>query len=96
MFALQAGYLAAGIRDCLRKAHMHRTQPCKFPVTCSCGRSYSRFDWKTLNYDGFQSGYNENRHLQIFEDLELRRCVCGSTMSVPVRLLIQQSNAFVD
>jgi len=58
-----------------------------FPITCSCGRSYSRAVWPLLHFDGIQTGYHELKRRWIFDDMEMRRCVCGSTMSVPLRLL---------
>jgi len=70
-------------------APMHPNCPLNFPIICSCGRSYSRDAWTTLTHDGVQSGYHEGKRLQFFEDLEMRRCVCGSTMSVPLRLMNQ-------
>ena len=72
---------------------MHPNCPFDFPITCSCGKSYSRDAWTSLTHDGVQSGYHEGKRLQFFEDLEMRRCVCGSTMSVPLRLLNQQRGA---
>ena len=65
-----------------------------FPITCSCGKSYSRDAWTTLINDGVQSGYHAGKGLQFFEDLELRRCACGSTMAVPVRLMNQYGYTF--
>jgi hypothetical protein len=69
---------------------MHPNCSFDFPITCSCGKSYSRDAWTTLSHDGVQSGYHEGKRFQFFEDLEMRRCVCGSTMSVPIRLLSRQ------
>ena len=66
---------------------MHHTHFFNFPITCSCGRAYSRDNWMTLANDGIQSGYHEGKHRHIFEDLEMRRCACGSTLSVPVSLI---------
>jgi hypothetical protein len=66
---------------------MHEAACMTFPVQCSCGRSYSRDSWKTLRFDGIQTGYDEEKHIQVFEDMELRRCLCGSTMAVPKKLL---------
>ncbi len=56
-----------------------------FPIICACGRSYSREDWLVLCFDGIQTGYHEKKRRQIFDDLEMRRCLCGSTMTVPVK-----------
>lgn len=64
-----------------------------FPVTCSCGNSYPRDAWRTLPIDGIQSGYHAEKRIYIFEDMELRRCTCGSTMSVPVRVANQEGRA---
>ena len=62
-------------------------RPEVFPISCSCGRTYSRADWPLLRFDGIQTGYHELKRRWIFDDMELRRCVCGSTISVPLRLL---------
>ncbi|HWR72308.1 MAG TPA: hypothetical protein VN604_04010 [Nitrospirota bacterium] len=66
---------------------MHQSQHADFPITCSCGRSYSREAWKTLQFDGVQTGFHEMKHYQFYEDLEMRRCLCGSTMALPVKIL---------
>jgi hypothetical protein len=43
-------------------------------VTCACGRPYSHDAWQALPWDGdMPSGIGEYV-------LELRRCVCGSTI----------------
>lgn len=75
--------------DWLGNAFMNQHHTFDFPVTCFCVKSYSRDAWTTLIMDGVQSGYRELKRLQIFEDMELRRCACGSTMAAPVRLLNQ-------
>ena len=72
---------------------MHPNYPIDFPITCACGKAYSRDAWTSLTHDGVQSGYHEGKRLQFFEDLEMRRCACGSTMSVPLRLVNQQGDA---
>ena len=72
---------------------MRQHQLSNFPITCSCGRAYSRAAWTTLANDGVQSGYHEGKHRHIFEDLEMRRCACGSTLSVPVRLMERKGRA---
>lgn len=40
-----------------------------------------------LRFDGVQTGYDEAKRRRVFEDLEMRRCMCGSTMAVPVRFM---------
>jgi hypothetical protein len=72
---------------------MHPNYLFEFPITCACGKTYSRDAWTTLIHDGVQSGYHEGKNLQFFEDLEMRRCACGSTMSVPLRLVNQLGSA---
>lgn len=61
-----------------------------FPITCSCGRTYSREAWTALQFDGIQSGYHEEKHCQVFDDMEMRRCLCGSTMSIFVKVLYKE------
>jgi len=58
-----------------------------FPITCSCGRSYSREEWDFLLFDGVQTGFHDMKCCQFFEDLEMRRCLCGSTMALPVKIV---------
>lgn len=58
-----------------------------FPITCSCGRSYSREAWDALRFDGILTGFHEIKRYQCFDDLEMRRCLCGSTMALPVKIL---------
>jgi hypothetical protein len=41
---------------------------------CACGREYTRDDWGKLDYCGLQDGEGET--------LELRLCLCGSTIAV--------------
>ena len=59
----------------------------KFPVFCPCGMAYDYTAWLTLKYDGIQSGYDELKGRQVFDDLEMRRCACGSSMAIPVGFL---------
>jgi len=42
--------------------------------TCSCGKRYSSGTWKLLPYVGV--------HDDGVERLELRNCVCGSTIAI--------------
>lgn len=70
-----------------KQLDMPRNHRADFPITCSCGRSYSREAWKTLRFDGVQTGFHEMKRSRIFEDLEMRRCLCGSTMALPVNIL---------
>ena len=46
---------------------------------CSCGCHYTAEQWRQLPFGGIQ------RMDGIGLDLELRHCVCSSTLSVPVR-----------
>ena len=46
---------------------------------CSCGCHYTAEQWRQLPFGGIQ------RMDGIGPDLELRHCVCSSTLSVPVR-----------
>jgi len=41
---------------------------------CACGRSYSEAEWETLPYVGVQKIDDER--------LEIRNCVCGSSITV--------------
>ena len=59
----------------------------RFPVSCSCGMTYTYEEWLTMRYDGIQTGYDERTGRQMFDDLEMRRCLCGSSMTMPVRVL---------
>lgn len=43
---------------------------------CSCGRSYNKAEWLKLEYVGL------HRDPYPYPDLELRNCICGSTISV--------------
>ncbi len=47
-----------------------------FPKHCGCGRIYTRHDWRKLPYVGVM--------IDEPNDLELRNCVCGSTLSMPI------------
>lgn len=44
---------------------------------CGCGAVYDATSWRALPYVGVQRLDDE-------PDLELRNCVCGSTIAVPV------------
>jgi len=46
--------------------------------TCKCGRRYSDEDWKKLELVGLQDGGDD-------DVLELRNCVCNSTIAVELR-----------
>lgn len=49
----------------------------RFPVACSCGRLYTKVQWRALPFVGLQVDSEET--------LELRNCTaCNSTQSVPV------------
>jgi hypothetical protein len=47
----------------------------QWPKACRCGRSWSRDEWATLVFVGYTDGGEDG-------ELELRNCVCGSTVAV--------------
>jgi hypothetical protein len=49
----------------------------EWPVACACGRAYTQEQWTTLRLVGAQDDEDA--------ELEMRVCVCGSTISVTVR-----------
>ena len=48
---------------------------------CGCGREYNEFTWLTLEYVGT---YHEPEEGE--PDLELRNCICKSTLAKPLPL----------
>ena len=58
--------------------------PKQFPKICSCGLPWTMRQWTALHYDGIQPGYDEFGRRFYPYDLELRRCLCGSTMAIPI------------
>ena len=46
-----------------------------WPKACRCGASWSGEEWKTLVLVGYADGGEDG-------ELELRNCVCGSTLAV--------------
>lgn len=48
-----------------------------WPVRCACGKQYAEERWETLRLVGRQASTDEL-------ELEMRICVCGSTISVRV------------
>jgi hypothetical protein len=48
----------------------------RWPVRCACGRSWSRDQWTSLSLVG--------KLLTEDDSLELRQCVCLSTLAVDV------------
>ncbi len=53
-----------------------------FPKHCSCGVMYSVRDWITLRPHGVFRGTDESTGRRFGDDLEIRVCVCGSSMAV--------------
>jgi hypothetical protein len=51
-----------------------------WPKTCACGHIISEIEWETLRYVGVQKVPPAFG----MPDLELRNCVCGSTLSIAV------------
>lgn len=51
-----------------------------WPKVCACGHAISEEEWETLRYIGIQSVPPSFG----MPDLELRNCVCGSTIAVVV------------
>lgn len=54
-----------------------------FPKTCGCGAAYAEEAWRALNFDGIQEGSDDTGR-RFAADLEMRRCLCGSTICVPI------------
>jgi len=46
------------------------------PIVCKCGRAHIPIDWVMLDYIGTQPDGDGGL-------LELRNCLCGSTISIP-------------
>ena len=46
--------------------------------TCSCGLHHTRFGWRRLAHLGVQQ-VDFHPHV---DDVELRNCVCGSTLAI--------------
>jgi hypothetical protein len=70
---LAAHYLAATDAAIDRMLARHGRPPYK---VCGCGAAYSSTDWQALSLRGVQAG-----------ELELRDCLCGSTLAVPLPTL---------
>ena len=70
---------------------MHERQRTKdaFPKMCSCGAVYHEPDWMSLPPHGVFLGTDESTGRQFSTDLEIRVCVCGSSMAVQ----LNESNA---
>ena len=71
--SLAAHYLAATDAAIDRMLARHGRPPYK---VCGCGAAYSSTDWQALPLRGVQAG-----------ELELRDCLCGSTLAVPLPTL---------
>lgn len=58
--------------------------------TCACGEEYTKLSWKLLDFRGY---YDDDapalpEHPELGEPLgrcEMRNCVCGSSIVVPVK-----------
>lgn len=48
---------------------------------CGCGRCYTKSQWKALEYVGVQ----ESETKKLIHSIELRNCICGSTICVASR-----------
>ncbi len=55
-------------------------QPNQFPVKCACGKSYTKKEWYRLNHKGIQVNVVDGK--RYYDDMELRDCICESTLSV--------------
>jgi len=53
-----------------------------FPKNCSCGAVYTADIWSVLTYCGIISGVCEGSSGRFFDDLELRKCRCGTSLAV--------------
>ncbi len=53
-----------------------------FPKACSCGAVYDESEWTSLPAHGFFAGIEEKSGRRFGSDLEIRVCVCGSSISV--------------
>jgi len=53
-----------------------------FPKQCSCGAIYNESDWLLQPYHGIFRGTDDSTGRQFSSDLEIRVCVCGSSMAV--------------
>lgn len=56
-----------------------------FPKKCSCGAIYHEPDWASLPFHGIFRGTDETAGRQLSRDLEIRSCVCGSSMAVELK-----------
>jgi len=56
-----------------------------FPKQCSCGATYHELDWLILPYHRIFRGTDESTGRQFSADLEIRVCVCGSSMAVQLK-----------
>lgn len=56
-----------------------------FPKKCSCGAVYQESDWASLPFHGIFNGTDEDTGRQFCRDLEIRVCVCGSSMAVKLK-----------
>jgi hypothetical protein len=55
-----------------------------FPKPCGCGLVYEKKQWRELDLVGMTEGTDSTCGKRYGPDLELRNCVCGSTIAVPV------------
>ena len=54
----------------------------EFPKRCSCGAVYDASAWRTLTPLGVFRGIDDRTGRRFGRDLELRVCVCGSSIAV--------------
>ena len=58
-----------------------------FPKRCSCGAVYRQEDWMQFPSLGVLPGTNKISGRRISGDIELRVCICGSSVSVKLKEL---------
>ena len=51
--------------------------PKTWPLVCKCGESWTEAEWAELPPIGTYDAGSEGK-------LELRKCVCGATLSIPI------------
>ena len=56
-----------------------------FPKQCLCGAVYQESDWMSLPYHGVFSGTDESTGRRFGSNLEIRVCVCGSSLAVQLK-----------
>ena len=56
-----------------------------FPKKCSCGAVYDESGWTFLQSHGVFLGTEERTGRRFGNDLEIRVCVCGSSVAVELK-----------